>query len=190
MFKNTKRKDIVENTFDIKIYFVVCIFFLLGVVIGTIYFRMVSSDVEIKNNLIEGLSLTKNYTSKELLINTLSKNVKTLILYWIVGISAVGSPFLLLYCCIKGASLAFAISTIIYKFGFIGGNLYTFGHLFLRSNLSILAVILLTVSSIKLTINTIKNKKDIRLEIVRHSVVSIISLTLFLLSSIVEMFFT
>ena len=190
MFRDTKRKDILKNTFDIKIYFIVCILFIIGIVVGTIYFRIVANDVDIKEKLIEGLVLTANndLPRGEQILPVMLNNMKMLILYWIVGISVVGSPFLLVYCLIKGASLSFIISTIIFRFGFIEGNLYAFKNLFVHSCLNVFAIILLTVSSVKVSINALKNKKDIRLELVRHSIVSAISLIIFGISAVIQTF--
>lgn len=190
MFRDTKRKDILKNTFDIKIYFIVCILFIIGIVVGTIYFRIVANDVDIKEKLIEGLVLTANndLPRGEQILPVVLNNMKMLILYWIVGISVVGSPFLLVYCLIKGASLSFIISTIIFRFGFIEGNLYAFKNLFVHSCLNMFAIILLTVSSVKVSINALKNKKDIRLELVRHSIVSAISLIILGISAVIQTF--
>mgnify|MGYP004655038733 FL=1 len=190
LFRDTKRKDILKNTFDIKIYFIVCILFIIGIVVGTIYFRIVANDVDIKEKLIEGLVLTANndLPRGEQILPVMLNNMKMLILYWIVGISVVGSPFLLVYCLIKGASLSFIISTIIFRFGFIEGNLYAFKNLFVHSCLNVFAIILLTVSSVKVSINALKNKKDIRLELVRHSIVSAISLIIFGISAVIQTF--
>ena len=190
MFRDTKRKDILKNTFDIKIYFIVCILFIIGIVVGAIYFRIVANDVDIKEKLIEGLVLTANndLPRGEQILPVMLNNMKMLILYWIVGISVVGSPFLLVYCLIKGASLSFIISTIIFRFGFIEGNLYAFKNLFVHSCLNVFAIILLTVSSVKVSINALKNKKDIRLELVRHSIVSAISLIILGISAVIQTF--
>lgn len=190
MFRDTKRKDILKNTFDIKIYFIVCILFIIGIVVGTIYFRIVANDVDIKEKLIEGLVLTANndLPRGEQILPVVLNNMKMLILYWIVGISVVGSPFLLVYCLIKGASLSFIISTIIFRFGFMEGNLYAFKNLFVHSCLNVFAIILLTVSSVKVSINALKNKKDIRLELVRHSIVSAISLIILGISAVIQTF--
>mgnify|MGYP004645702425 FL=1 len=190
LFRDTKRKDILKNTFDIKIYFIVCILFIIGIVVGTIYFRIVANDVDIKEKLIEGLVLTANndLPRGEQILPVMLNNMKMLILYWIVGISVVGSPFLLVYCLIKGASLSFIISTIIFRFGFIEGNLYAFKNLFVHSCLNVFAIILLTVSSVKVSINALKNKKDIRLELVRHSIVSAISLIILGISAVIQTF--
>ena len=190
LFRDTKRKDILKNTFDIKIYFIVCILFIIGIVVGTIYFRIVANDVDIKVKLIEGLVLTANndLPRGEQILPVMLNNMKMLILYWIVGISVVGSPFLLVYCLIKGASLSFIISTIIFRFGFIEGNLYAFKNLFVHSCLNVFAIILLTVSSVKVSINALRNKKDIRLELVRHSIVSAISLIILGISAVIQTF--
>lgn len=190
LFRDTKRKDILKNTFDIKIYFIVCILFIIGIVVGAIYFRIVANDVDIKEKLIEGLVLTANndLPRGEQILPVMLNNMKMLILYWIVGISVVGSPFLLVYCLIKGASLSFIISTIIFRFGFIEGNLYAFKNLFVHSCLNVFAIILLTVSSVKVSINALKNKKDIRLELVRHSIVSAISLIILGISAVIQTF--
>ena len=169
---------------------VLLFFIIIGIVVGTIYFRIVANDVDIKEKLIEGLVLTANndLPRGEQILPVMLNNMKMLILYWIVGISVVGSPFLLVYCLIKGASLSFIISTIIFRFGFIEGNLYAFKNLFVHSCLNVLALILLTVSSVKVSINALKNKKDIRLELVRHSIVSAISLIILGISAVIQTF--
>ena len=107
-------------------------------------------------------------------------------IFWIVGISVVGAPLLVLLCFYKGFATAFVISSFLLKFGFVKGNIYIFEKLFLYYLFLIFTVVLLTASSVKVMINVLKYKKDIRLELVRHSIFTIFGLVFITISSLIE----
>ncbi len=191
MLRNTKREEILKSTFDYKVYFFVCIIFLIGIICGAIYFRIVLNDTPqaVLSDNFQTIQETAELTKSELLSKLLLKNVKTLITYWIIGISVVGAPFLALNTLAKGFSTSFAVSTVVYNIGFLSGNKLIFRHMFLHSAFAVLAIIVLTVSSVKVTFNVLRNKKDIKVEIIRHSITAIVALVLFAISILVEVFF-
>lgn len=190
IIENTKVKKTIDEFPDFKIYFLVCLFFLTGIILGTIYFRIILCEPAIEEKIIEKfLNATVNkdtISNQEIFIEVALKNIKTLIVFWIVGVSAIGSPVLVIACIYKGFSVSFTISTIIYNLGFIEGNVYAFKSIFLYMTVTVFAMILLTVSSIKLSQNVIKNKKDIRLEIIRHSILTFFTIFLFAFAVLLE----
>lgn len=190
MLKNTKKEEILKNTFDYKVYFFVCITFLIGIICGAIYFRIVLNDMpqNVLTDSFQAIQETVELTKSELLSKLLLKNIKILITYWIVGISIVGAPFLVLNTLAKGFSTSFAVSTVIYNIGFLSGNKFIFRHMFLHSAFTVLSLIILTVSSLKVTFNVLKNKKDIKVEVIRHSITSVVGLVLFAISIFIEVF--
>ena len=187
-FLASKKMIKEKNTLKVNLYFGVLIIFLIGIVVGSIVFNVFVQDDSVKEIIIEKLNAIENpqNTDSEILKESLSRNVKILTIFWIVGISVVGAPLLVLLCFYKGFTTAFVISSFLLKFGFIQGNVYVFKKLFLYYIFLIFALILLTVSSVKVMINVLKNKKDIRLELVRHSIFTIIGLLFMIVSSLIE----
>lgn len=182
--KEAKEKKGVK----INLYFAMLIIFLIGIVTGSIAFRMFIEDTAVKETIIEKFSVlnVNELADAEVFKESFSRNIKILIIYWIVGISVVGAPLLVLLCFYKGFTTAFVISSFLLKFGFVQGNVYIFEKLFLYYLFLIFAIILLTVSSVKVMINVLKCRKDIRLELIRHSIFTIIGLIFMIASSLIE----
>lgn len=182
-----KKRNVFEKEF--KLYFIVSIVFLIGILAGTIYFRLIINDVEIRDEISQRFSLIENVndvTKSDILKTSILKNIKLLGAFWIIGVSVIGFPFLMFLCAYKGFSLAFTISTILTNMGFSNGNVFAFKTLFLHTFFTVLAIFILMVSSLKLSINVLKNKKDIRLEIIRHTIISTIAIIFFGISIFFE----
>lgn len=187
LFKpNQKFKE--KNGVKINLYFVILLIFLIGIVTGSIAFRIFIEDVSVKEMIIEKFNIIENseLTDREIFKESISRNIKLLVLFWIVGVSIVGAPLLVLLCFYKGFTTAFVISSFLLKFGFVQGNIYIFEKLFLYYLFLIFTIILLTTSSVKVMINVLKYKKDIRLELVRHSIFTILGIILIIISSLIE----
>ena len=116
------------------------------------------------------------------------KNVKLFLLFWIVGISAIGSPMLLFLCFDKGFKIAFTIAMVFLKLGWKNGYHFIFHHLFWSNIFVVLMMVILTASSFKVTYHILKEKKDIKHEIIRHSFVSFLGAFFLVTSIICEVF--
>ena len=192
----SKRKESLElnkktgekKGVKINLYFVILLIFLIGIVAGSITFRVFIEDASVREMIVEKFNIVENHklTNSEILKESLFRNIKILLIFWFVGISVVGAPLLVLLCFYKGFTTAFVISSFLLKFGFIKGNIYIFEKLFLYYLFLILTIILLTVSSVKVMINVLKYKKDICLELVRHSIFTILGLIFMIISSLIE----
>lgn len=188
MYSNNKSEN------DFKLFALICIIYLIGIILGSIYFRIVYNNENIKNDLLNSISIvnedkiSNEKNANELLPKILIKNLKTIIIFWVIGISVVGAPFLLFICIYRGFKTAFIISTIVANYGFITGNIFAFKKMILYYSLSFLAMILLSISSIKVCTNVLKKGKEIKFEIIRHSMVSIIAFILLFLASFLELF--
>ena len=183
---NKKAKE--KNSIKINLYFVILLIFLIGIVTGSIAFRLFIEDISVKEIIVEKFNILENQelTHDEIFKESFSRNIKILVIFWIVGISVVGAPLLVLLCFYKGFATAFVISSFLLKFGFVKGNIYIFEKLFLYYLFLIFTVVLLTASSVKVMINVLKYKKDIRLELVRHSIFTIFGLVFITISSLIE----
>ncbi len=182
-------KNVSKNNKEFKLYLIVCIVYLIGIVLGVIYFKLISKEPEIKDTLIEKFLQIDNrdLVNKESLAKEIIyRNMKNIMLFWIVGASAIGSPFLVLLMLYKGFSISFTSSIILSAVGILEGNKFIFGSMFLYSALEVIAMIILLISALKVSVNVIINKKDVRYEIIRHSIVTLACVPIFVLSSIIE----
>ncbi len=186
---NLKQKQ--SKKIKLNLYFGIMIIFLIGIVVGSIAFRIMITDPDVKETIVEKFSDIEfeNKNEVELFKTSITRNLKLLAIFWIVGISVVGAPLLILLCFYKGFTTAFVISSFLLKFGFINGNKYIFQKLFLYYVFLVFAIILLTASSVKVMINVLKNKKDIRLELVRHSIFTILGFLFLIISTFIEIKF-
>lgn len=192
--KRIKLKTRNENNnkdFKFNLYIGILMVFLIGVVVGSIVFRTMITDTSVKEIIIEKFSAVEfeNKNEAELFKTSITRNFKLLAIFWVVGISVVGAPLLILLCFYKGFTTAFVISSFLLKFGFINGNKYIFQKLFLYYLFLVFAIILLTTSSVKVMINVLKKKKDIRLELVRHSIFTILGFLFLIISTLFEIKF-
>lgn len=105
---------------EFKYYLLICVVFLIGIVWGCIYFRNYIRNVEAKTYLLSNLSILENdntqISKKEIALKSVFKNLKILIIFWVVGMSVIGSPFLLVLCCYHGFKLSFMISALLMNF--------------------------------------------------------------------------
>ncbi len=185
--KNIKNDSKEKKDELVNLKFFAIIIFIIGIVVGSISYRTLIDDPIIQEDIIDKFSNTPMGNVEEVIVKeSLLKNLKTIIVFWIAGISIVGAPLILILCFYKGFSTAFVIGSFLLKYGFIQGNIFIFKHIFPYYIFSILGIIILTSSSLKVSLNVLKEKKDIRYEIIRHSIVTIISSILFFVSALIE----
>ncbi len=189
MIVEEDRKVHKGNFNNWQIYLLVCMFILAGVILGSLYFRHITSDSNLMQGLtqkFEKLKLIDEYSGTELYKGVIVKNIKILILFIVVGGSIIGSPFLLMYCAYKGFSVAVTIATIVLNFEFFEAQKFIFKSLFVHTTITFFAIVILMVSSLKVSLNVFKEKKDVKLEVIRHLIACIIATGLLLISSAIE----
>lgn len=188
IFTSNKVKTKKESgKIKINVYIVSALIFLFGILIGSIFFRLLINESSIQEIIVEKF-VSSDVISKEIALKeSFKRNIKLLIIYWIAGISVVGSPLLIFLCLYKGFSTSFVISSFLLKYGFVQGNIYVFKNLFVYYIFLILEIILLTASSLKVSKNVFIEKKDIRYELIRHSIFTIVGFCLFFISTMIEM---
>lgn len=183
--QNTKR-------FDFKTYFFISLIFLFGIIAGSIFFRLTINNEDNRSAIIEKIELIENENeieNIEIVKEIFFKSLKIFLICWIVGISVIGAPILLFICFYKGFSLAFTVSAIIIKYGFYQGNILALKNLYLYNLFMILAIFIMTASSIKVAINILKNQRDVKLELIRHSILSVFCCFLLIISGFLEIYF-
>ncbi len=176
-----ERKKELKVEENMKLYIVVSIIFLLGFLIGIICFKRVINDSKIKEEVIKYDFFFEKVEDKSIVVaDMMYENISTILIYWVVGISIVGAPLLIIFCLYKGAALAIIISSVLIKYGFETGYTMLIKNVFLQHFLTDFVIVFLTVSSIKVMYRILFQKHELKSELIRHSVLCIIGLlTLF-----------
>ena len=97
---------------------------VLGVLAGILFVFFISSEdktllLDNLNGFFTSIKENKlNYTDS--LINSISGNLLSILLIWLLGISVIGIPFILCFLVFKCFVLGFSISSILVNYGFKG----------------------------------------------------------------------
>lgn len=154
-------------------YILLLIIFFVGIICGSFCMKKVSENDlnEYKISIRE--SLENNQTNlKEANITNLWDTLKTIFIFWIVGMSIVGMPILVIYVGYKGFSLGYTIMTIIKILGVTTGNKYIFENLFFRNVILVFSMIVLANYSIKIFRNFFKDKDNIKIDAIKYTMFS------------------
>lgn len=179
-----------------KRYFFLISITIISIIIGFIFFFLISDgDKKIVTDLLDTffISITENNIDKKsMFFQGLINSTTTILLIWILGISIIGIPLVLLLYLIKCFILGFSISSIIVSYGLKGifrAILYTFPHQLI--NITIL--LLLTFYSVSFSIKLVQHlffHKIINFKIVtrRYIKILIFVLIISILSLLYEIF--
>lgn len=154
-------------------YILLLIIFFVGIICGSFCMKKVSENDlnEYKISIEE--SLENNQANlKEANMTNLWDTLKTIFIFWIVGMSIVGMPILVIYVGYKGFSLGYTIMTIIKILGVTTGNKYIFENLFFRNVILVFSMIVLANYSIKIFRNFFKDKDNIKVDAIKYTMFS------------------
>lgn len=186
-------KEHVSN--NKKEYAIVSLLFVIGIFLGVFFInhRQEGQKIEITNyfnRFIEIMKSTENLDRVELLKNSMGQNIILAITLWFFGTTVIGLPVVFGVILYRGFCLGYTISVCITIMGLPQGLLLVLILLLLQNVLLIPAMLALAVSGFKLYKSIMKdrNKENVKIEVVRHTIFSFIMLLVLLLSSVVEIF--
>ena len=199
MRKHEKKTSIILDrikrhiSINIKLYLRICVFFLIGIIIGVIFVNNIEANEKEEMSVYLDESINKlksNYQidSVTLLKNLIGSNIIFTFFIWFMGCTVIGIPIVYLMVFYKGFSLSYTISIIIFSLGIGKGSLFCFLSMFLQNLIIIPTTFALAISGIKLYKSIIKDrrKENIKVEIIRHTIFSLFMLILLIIGSIVE----
>jgi len=189
-YKNTLKSYIKTNY---KEYILVSLLFIIGIFIGVMIInnckeQQTSEITSYISDFITKYKEIENINKTELIIESIRKNIIFAIILWIAGTTVIGMPIVLGIILIRGTFLGFTISSITITLGAFKGILFCILSIALQNIIYIPAILTIGVSSIKLYKSIIKDKRreNIKLEILRHTVISGLMIILLIISSIIE----
>ena len=190
IFIQTIKGHVLNNK---KEYIVVSILFVIGIFLGVFFINNINQEprtqiTEYVNQFVEQLKNTESLNTVELLKTSIGQNIILAISLWFFGTTIIGIPVVFGIVAYRGFCLGYTIAACISIMGIQKGILFVLILLLLQNLLIIPAILALAVSGIKLyqSITKDKRKENVKLEMVRHTVFSLIMLIVLILSSVIE----
>lgn len=178
-----------------KEYIIVGLIFVIGIFLGVLFINNIQdnqkTDIETYlNNFINKFKEVESIDNMQLLKISIKEKLLLTIGVWFFGTTVIGIPVVFGIVLYRGFCLGYTISTCIYVLGMSKGLAFVLTSLLLQNMLFIPAVLALAVSGFKLYKSIIKNKdkENIKVEMLRHTIFSIIMLMVLMISSVIEIF--
>lgn len=176
-----------------KEYILVTLLFLVGIFLGVLFINNSEESqlTEITNYMqqfIEKLKNTQNLETSTLLKTTIMQNIVLAITLWFFGTTVIGIPIVFGLIMYKGFCLGYTIATVIATLGTGKGIMFILIALILQNIILIPAILAIGVSGFKLYKSIVKdrNKENIKVEVLRHTIFSVIMLCCLCISAMVE----
>lgn len=191
-FKNIIGNHIVNN---LREYAIVILMFFIGVILGILFINNIKDEQSKElqsyiNTFITSLKDGSSIDKVSLLMQSLKNNIGLGILLWFIGCTVIGVPIIYLLIAFRGFCLGYTISAVIAIIGVGKGASFILSSMLLQNFFFIPCILALAVSGMKLykSIMKDKRKENIKLEIIRHTIFSVIMIMILALSSVVEVY--
>ena len=188
-------KQLILNHFyeNIKAYIIVIIIFIIGIVAGVIFINNTNETqgTEIQNyitSFINSLKQDYHIDKLELLKKSLGDNFILILTMWFIGSTVIGIPIIFGIVLFRGFCIGYTVSSIIASLGVQKGLMFLFTTVFLQNLIFIPVIICMAVSCIRLYKSIMKDKRreNIKVEIIRHTLISIVLIIFLIVASLVE----
>lgn len=196
--KRNKRLNIVNTIYqhvinNSKEYILVVLIFVIGIFLGVMFINN-AQDMQIEeitssiNNFIDKLESTEQLNNMKILKTTIFENIVLAITLWFFGTTVIGIPIVFGIILYRGFCLGYTISSIIAIMGIGKGISFIFITLVLQNIIFIPSIIAIAVSGFKLYKSIVKdrNKDNVKVEVMRHTIFSIIMLGLLCIAAFIE----
>ena len=182
------KENILNNT---KSYFIVVIIFTVGTFLGVLFINQTENKSEIEkyiNTYVDETKVLQNGNYIEELQKDIRNNIALVFLLWFAGTTIIGIPIVLGIILFRGFCLGYTIASCVYVLGKMKGIIFVIITIFLQNIIFIPALMILGVSSIKLYTSIVKDRRreNIKLSILKHSIVSFIIMIILILTSIIK----
>lgn len=195
---NKGKSKIIETIIDfiknnIKEYIIITLVFLIGIFLGVMFVNNLGEEQKTEiisyiDTYIEAFKQSDSSSNIILLQNNIRDNAVLTLIIWFMGSTIIGIPIVFAIIVFRGFCLGYTISAITIVYGVTKGIAFTAISIMVQNILFIPAIISLGVSALKVYKSIYRDKKreNIKLEIIRHTVFSILILLLLIISALIE----
>lgn len=145
-----------------SLYIFITVLFLMGVIFGAIIVNAL--DIDQKEGLLgylsyffKGLDQNSIADPATAFQQSIGDHIKTLGLMWILGLSVIGIPILLLFIFLKGLMIGFTVGFLVSQLSW-KGLWFAFAAVVPQNLLVIPAMIIVAVAGINFSITLVKNR--------------------------------
>ncbi len=186
-------KEHISN--NAKEYLIVALMFIIGIFAGVFFVNNIQEEQKTEitqylNNFIQQFKNTQNLDKINLLKTSITQNALLAILIWFFGTTVIGIPVVFGMVIYRGFCLGYTVSVTITVLGLSKGLTFSLVSMLLQNIIMIPAILALAVSGFKLYKSIVKDKRkeNIKLEILRHTIFSLLMLAVLVISSVIEVF--
>lgn len=191
--KNDDVKNIIKNEVlnNAKSYFIVIIIFVIGIFLGVMFINQAKDKSEVEKYINTYVDETKSIQNRDYfgeLQKDIRSNIALVLLLWFAGTTIIGIPIVLGVIMFRGFCLGYTIASCVYVLGKIKAIMFISITILLQNIIFIPAIMILGVSSIKLYKSIVKDRRreNIKLSIIKHSLISMVILIALIISSIIK----
>lgn len=190
-----KKRKILKNYLQKykKEYISLFIIILIGFIFGISFIQKGNAE-EITNinsyiqSLITNIKNANGINKALLLLESLKSNCLFIVIIWFLGCTVIGSFLIYLACFYKGFSLGYTVAAVFTSLGIKSGIIFTASSIILQNLILFIAIFLIANSGIQLYLNIKRNCVNLKLELLRHLIIMLISLGLSILASFIEVY--
>ena len=186
------KEHVINNK---KEYVIIFLIFVIGIFSGVFFINHLQQTpkaeiTEYLNQFIKKFKGLESINGVELLKNSVMQNVSLAVIICFFGTTVIGIPVVFAIILYRGFCLGYTIALCINIMGLGKGISFVLVTLLLQNILLIPAMLALAVSGIKLYKSIVKDKtkENVKIEILRHTVFSIIMLIILAIASVIEIF--
>ena len=188
--KEIIKQNIINNK---KEYILTALIFIIGIFLGVLFINNIqeSQRTEISDYLkhfIEQMKNIEKLNSLSLLKTSVIQNIILAVSLWFFGTTVIGIPIVLGIVLYRGFCFGYTIAVSVTILGITKGTIFSLVNFLLPSILLIPAMLAIAVSGMKLyrSITKDKRRENIKLEIFRHTIFSLVMLIFMLVASVLE----
>ena len=118
----------------------------------------------------------------------IKSNITLVLLLWFAGTTIIGIPIVFGIILFRGFCLGYTIASCVYVMGRMKALIFIAITILLQNIIFIPVIMIMGVSSIKLYKSIIKDrrKENIKLSIVKHSMVSVMTIIALIIASVIK----
>lgn len=191
-----KKMDKLKITINKKMFIFLLALFVIGIIVGSLFVTILKDSdktliTESLNNFFTNVK-TLNLKWKSTLITTLLTQISYVIGIWILGISIIGLPLILIIYFSKAFILGFSIGSILLNYN-VKGILLSIAYIFPHHIINFFIYTILSIYALSLSIKLFdsllhKKKLDFRPILNKYLFILMVSVVLCITSTLLEVF--